>query len=270
MSSNSLLPYPLCNLRTSEKYSDLTIECDGEKFETPSHSTIKVQRFGIPTVKRMIDFLYTGEYDVIKQVKPEHDDTNAGPSSTAEALLPHVFVNAIADEYEIVELAKLTNIKIKQFLQLLWCREGFEEIVKTVYEVTGDTVLRRTMAAAICEHLDDFCKPEVLKALFPDELARHVIQAMKSKYEWLQPQLVVMQQSLVSSDSKVAEMKAAKDALQKQMKTMTASVEQGHKLLHDTTRCRQCGMLFLGILETNTANGSGYILRCKDCRTKHF
>ncbi|RAL00164.1 uncharacterized protein BO80DRAFT_476784, partial [Aspergillus ibericus CBS 121593] len=134
--------------------------------------------------------------------------------------------------------------------------------------MTGDVVLRQTMAGAISKHLDNFYQPKIPEAPFPHELTRHVIQAMKLEYEWLQPQLIVMQECLVSADTEVAEMKAGKKAMQNRLEAMTATVEQGHKLLHDTSKCRHCGMLFLDILETNTANGLSYIVCCKDCRTK--
>ena len=207
--------------------------------------------------------------EVIEQEADQNTNAVQNLPSTAETILPHVYVNAIAYEYKIAGLVRLSNTKIRRLLQIPWRSDGFVNVVKTVYEVTGDMVHRHGMASAICEHLDDFCQPNILKALFPDDPTRHAIHAMKTKYDWLQPQLVVTQECLVSADSKVAEMKAAKDALQKQMTTMTTTVEQGHKLLNDTKRCRHCSMLFLGMLEIKTSNGSGYFLRCRHCQINH-
>ncbi|RDH22963.1 hypothetical protein M747DRAFT_276298 [Aspergillus niger ATCC 13496] len=124
-------------------------------------------------------------------------------------------------------------------------------------------------AKAISEHIEDFCQEDVLKTFIQDELSRRVITAMKGRYEWIHPQLMVTQECLASADEKVAKLEAEIERLQRKVSRIEAGIEQGHNLLHNTPNCRHCGKMFLAKLECRGAMENGYVLRCAQCRTKH-
>lgn len=149
-----------------------------------------------------------------------------------------------------------------------WNPKGFAELVKEVFEKV-DTPIRQKLAKAISEHIEDFCQEDVLKTFIQDELSRRVITAMKGRYEWIHPQLMVTQECLASADEKVAKLEAEIERLQRKVSRIEAGIEQGHNLLHNTPNCRHCGKMFLAKLECRGAMENGYVLRCAQCRTKH-
>ncbi|KAF3406606.1 hypothetical protein DPV78_001583 [Talaromyces pinophilus] len=98
----------MAGLMMDPKYSDLTLECDGETFNVHKavvltqsvvlekacqgpwkegvDNVIHIKEFDAPTVRRMVEFLYTGDYDQGKPefVNPATDTDDEFPEAPAE------------------------------------------------------------------------------------------------------------------------------------------------------------------------------------------
>ncbi|EED17544.1 conserved hypothetical protein [Talaromyces stipitatus ATCC 10500] len=179
-------------------YTDLTLECDGEKF--PVHKlvlctqsevlkaaseerwkegkegVIHIEGFDSLTVRRMVEFLYTGDYGQGKpdyvHVDPhnremydwdepfsEEEENYSGDSEDVDtlhskyprtlteseemkhdfinAVEPHICVHAIADYYMIDDLKDLAKNKAKVTLEKQgWSSRGFLEVANYAFETT--------------------------------------------------------------------------------------------------------------------------------------
>src|SRR2546423_15473800 len=79
---------------------------------------------------------------------------------TAEILLGHVRVNAIADYYDIPQLKELANTKIQHIIETNWSPHGFSEVVKEVFNSTTDRALREIMSLTAVAHIEELLEFE--------------------------------------------------------------------------------------------------------------
>ncbi|KPM41905.1 hypothetical protein AK830_g4607 [Neonectria ditissima] len=210
MSSAGPLPV-LKGLLTSGDYSDLLLKVGDEEFhlhkavvcpQSPviaaafrgnykeaNTDTFKVEGFDADTVRCMIDFMYTGRYDVestlgsvspdvqrehsplaFPGLSPEHYErlstTASEPQSSAAQsanqatlrLLRHVGMNAIADFYDIEQLRELANSRIEAIFQETAQADGFSIVAETVWSSTSDKKLYNLLTTVAAEHIDQLVK----------------------------------------------------------------------------------------------------------------
>ena len=79
---------------------------------------------------------------------------------TAEILLGHVGVNAVADYYDIPQLKELVNTKIQHIIEPNWPPHRFLEVVKEVFNSTTDRELREIMSLAATAHIEELLQFE--------------------------------------------------------------------------------------------------------------
>ena len=84
-------------------------------------------------------------------------DTTTRPT-TANITLRHVHVNTIADYYDIPQLKELANIKIQYILGTSWSANGFPNVVKDVFNLTGDLALHNIITLKAAEHIEELVK----------------------------------------------------------------------------------------------------------------
>lgn len=96
----------------------------------------------------MIEFLYTGDYSYCLQ---KIQETEYGETSDQEEnLLPHVYMNAITNYYDIKALAILSKEKLQAATSSAQSPAG-RALLDTATEAlrrTGDTALHDTLAEA--------------------------------------------------------------------------------------------------------------------------
>lgn len=140
--------------------------------------------FDSGTVERMIQFMYKKDYDndgeeqgsniasieTLGQEVAQLDDANASlPSkldnsggdnkdtttrpTTANIILHHVRVNAIADYFNIPQLKELANTKIQHILGTNWSADGSPNVIKEVLSLTGDLALHDIITLTAAEHI---------------------------------------------------------------------------------------------------------------------
>ncbi|KHO00486.1 speckle-type POZ protein-like protein [Metarhizium album ARSEF 1941] len=168
----------LAQMMMSGEFSDLIFICRGQEFkvhkaivcahspvikaavqgefEESQSNAIKMDSFQPKTVKRLVQFMYTGDYDETDEYEPSAAYQNAciadgvgaeeaadmenkfelrteggciassssqelmlslPKSTTTSSLSEHIYVNSIGDYYGVDKLVSLTNTKIKQLLQ---------------------------------------------------------------------------------------------------------------------------------------------------------
>ncbi|KAL7792146.1 hypothetical protein V8C37DRAFT_380910 [Trichoderma ceciliae] len=296
-------------LMRSGQFSDLTLVCQGQdfkihklvacpqspvfaaavkgEFKEAQTGVIHIELFDSETVRRMVEFLYTGNYDNQSQeqskavtaaprgVKSQHEDSSA-PKATganppvatlvpAEDMLHHVRVNAIADYYGIQGLTLLANQKIQEAYQSKWDATAFLGLAKEALSVTGDKSLHRMMALLTAQNMRELLGSDQLSGLIGDfavEVLRyhaHMVEAAERE----QSQNVVQQQRDLEARCQAAEARASR-VIENINKLVTTMCERDH--------CRNgaCGEDFGCYIERNGEDTeSAYILRCSWCRCRH-
>ncbi|SCO82805.1 uncharacterized protein FRV6_07018 [Fusarium oxysporum] len=112
-------------------------------FEETTSKVVNVNEFDVATVQSMVTFLYTGDYELAPetekpvQVKDRDEKSEDGEvhsdqdkisvdsfassketeDKTAEKIISHLRVNAIADYYSIAKLGKLSTSMIEAILR---------------------------------------------------------------------------------------------------------------------------------------------------------
>ncbi|KAH7010239.1 hypothetical protein EDB80DRAFT_682707 [Ilyonectria destructans] len=134
------------------------------------------------TVRRMVNLLYTGQYDVkIAETSRSNtgDDATGTPPPSASSsqdclfgnlarddLLCHIRMSSISNLLDIQKLRELANSRMKQIFQDEWTPESFPEVVRYAWSSTGDASLHGMIASTAAEHI-----VELIKTLGVSELA---------------------------------------------------------------------------------------------------
>ncbi|RFU25153.1 hypothetical protein B7463_g11194, partial [Scytalidium lignicola] len=192
----------LVQLMNSGQFCDFEIVCEEEVFKVhkaivcfqspvieaalkdwkeAETNILRIDSFDTVTVKRMIEFLYTGEYQVNLEERdaqslstiqderritipqsllnrPDDDDVMAGlqpniSSKQTAVLQHHIHVNAIADYFNITKLNQLSVSKIQHILQTNWSAVAFCGVVQEALGSTSDKQLHELVASAAAEHI---------------------------------------------------------------------------------------------------------------------
>ncbi|KAF4965135.1 hypothetical protein FSARC_7002 [Fusarium sarcochroum] len=181
--SSSALP----DLVESGDYSDFTLTCEGQDFKLhqilvcpkspvmakalkgnfreATSRVLRVEQFDVATVRRMIIFIYTGDYSLEPTCKEPNTpsdppkESSVVISSTKEddiptELLCHLRMNSIGDYYDIQGLVEYANAKMQPLLQNSQT-ESLPQLVQEVSDSTGDTVLHSIVASLVASHIED-------------------------------------------------------------------------------------------------------------------
>ncbi|GFP54272.1 speckle-type POZ protein-like [Trichoderma asperellum] len=256
------------HLMTSGQFSDLKLTCRGKEFKIhklvacsqssviatalkgdfkeAQSSVINIELFDAETVRRMVEYLYTGDYDQFKEASnvvaatsaatPSPPNTvqsqgssapantapaNTAPANTAPATpalvvakgtLHHVQVNAIADYYGIQGLGLLANQKIQQAYAVKWDPKSFIASAKAAISVSGDKSLHGVMALLTAQNLKELLKSGELASLVGEFAASvlhfhaHLLDAARQE----QGQVEVQQQSDLQARCQSAEARATR------------------------------------------------------------
>ncbi|KJZ70529.1 hypothetical protein HIM_10073 [Hirsutella minnesotensis 3608] len=171
-------------------------------FEESQRNIITMHSFQPDTVKRLVQFMYTGDYDDRDPPKadPSVDEeileerTSAGATSevhgtdessteslsedvdlppqeyvSAQNLLEHICVNSIGDYYQIAGLVSLANNKISRLLQEHREDQSWVAMLPTAtgaaLQSTGDSELLDILAAATASNISSLVESSQLKSL---------------------------------------------------------------------------------------------------------
>lgn len=126
-------------------------------------------------VAKLVNYLYTCDYDDSVLDFPEHDseDNNANGSeeasnedsrerSDSQAFMPgklalHARMYVVGDQYCIDQLKLLAKIKFSAALVNCWDKEDFPEIIRFIYDntVSKDRGLRESLVPILLQHQEE-------------------------------------------------------------------------------------------------------------------
>ncbi|RDA91916.1 hypothetical protein CP533_1320 [Ophiocordyceps camponoti-saundersi (nom. inval.)] len=207
MATNSVVS-ALADLMKSEEYSDLTFACKeqtfkvhkiivcgqspvikaalSEKFEEGCTNVISMHEFDVETVKQLVQFFYTGDYDdasvgcvdvnnEVGEASSDSDQPDGGansptsmpksrPAASTESLTTHIKVNSIGDYYGVTKLISLANAKVKELIERENERDGSDaadsawvmnlpNATELATGSTGDPELLSILSAEIAKNL---------------------------------------------------------------------------------------------------------------------
>ncbi|KAH6954268.1 hypothetical protein DER45DRAFT_310167 [Fusarium avenaceum] len=286
------------------EFSDFTLVCDGHEFklhqvvvcsqslviaaalcggfEETMSKVITVNEFDISIVRYMISFLYTGEYEVEtqsedslipddKQCHDEEDNSSqhcSGPESekneTTENILTHLRVNAIADYYDVENLAQLANSKIKAILEQGHEADLFPRVIQEMSGSNRDDELCAIVASATAKCMGDLIKLQDFQDIeLEHTLVLEMLRALVTKIEEVQSQLTGSQ--LLAESYRRSAVKESES-----LNLYKERVDRSVAYLRNTIICRHCSRDF-GCTFEQRGLGSpvSHILRCRGCGCKH-
>ncbi|UKZ80326.1 hypothetical protein TrVFT333_008084 [Trichoderma virens FT-333] len=304
----------------SGQFSDLTLVCQGKEFkihkvvacpQSPVFSAavsgefkesqtgvIEIELFDSETVRRMVEFLYTGNYDC-NQPQEQNTaattdaatpttvkSTSSSSSTTTDVALPvptaatttstqdtltHVRVNAIADYYGIHRLTLLANQKIQQVYQDKWNAKAFLASTREALDNTGDKKLHSVMALLAAQHLEELMASSKMADLVGDFAAEvlryHALKFEATKQE--QHQSIQLEQA--AAQQREAAVLATTQAAEAKTARVIANIDRLVTTMCDREYCRNtaCEMEFGCHIEKLAGDEPNYVLRCSYCRCRH-
>ncbi|KAH8159992.1 hypothetical protein CIB48_g8245 [Xylaria polymorpha] len=190
-------------LLRSGEYSDFTLVCEGQKF--PIHksivcpqssviaaalksefqeaktNTIEVN-FESEVLKSMLDYMYTGHYDIKEPTQPvqllqdAQPSEPAQPDSTDKSEQPGYA--ASRRYYGVTGLAKLSAAKVQQLLSDCWSANAFCKLVQEVTVLTGDKGLREALAQTANQHILELLRKDIFsEGKVANDIAALVLKA---------------------------------------------------------------------------------------------
>jgi hypothetical protein len=185
-------------------------------------------------------------------------------NETTENILSHLRVNAIADYYNVENLAQLANSKIKAILEQGQEAELFPPLIQEMSKSNRDAELCTIVASAAAEHMKDLIKLQDFQDVeLGHTLVFGIFRALTMKINEVQSQLEASQRLAASYESIAAEESESARLFEER-------VDYSLNQLENTTKCRHCAKDFGGILEEcGPGSPVSHILRCRDCRCQH-
>ncbi|KAH0556868.1 hypothetical protein GP486_005347 [Trichoglossum hirsutum] len=247
-------------LLQSSKYSDLTIICGNREFnvhrsivcprsrffaaacdgEFLEGKTGKITLMGddMETVKRMISYLYTLDYEDEEHVDEKVTDDPSVEDEAVEAtiekprkrsrlseesrpaLFSSVRVYAIAEKYDIPALKTLAKERFSKWARNNWSHKEFPILVKEVFESTPDTDRGlRDIASQLCA--------THIKSFLQEDGVLDVIEDLGDL--WLR----VLRQVLKDKEDEMEQV------LKRKAEEMQSALEEGEKTMAEIEVCRR-------------------------------
>ncbi|KAJ8114764.1 hypothetical protein ONZ43_g4824 [Nemania bipapillata] len=209
--------------------------------------------FELSALECMLDFMYTGSYSTaaLQPGQPAQSTPNAGNeigpalSTVSDVLLYHARVNAIADYYGVVGLAKTSATKIQELLLEQWCADAFCNLVQEAWGL-ADKSLHRVLVEISEIHLYEL----ISRDIFADEGIASYLTAD------------VLKASTETSERRELEVRGLQDRikdLEHESETLKQSLDEIAAVLSKTRACckRGCKQQFGCVIQKPSQNAEG-------------
>lgn len=212
----------------------------------------------------MLEFLYTGDYGSLPQETDKNDNSStfSAGHDEDEALLQHVYVNSIADYYDIKVLADLTRSKLWDASQNTSSPMSILEAAKVALSRTGDVALHDMLAEATADDITIYLETDQLAELigrFGIEILRRVMAVERE----LRLKIMHLQTERESEEAsrKGAEARSAQ---------VIKNINDCATTLKVINECRNCRAVFNCYIEQRDRPfGPLFSLHCAHCRCRH-
>ncbi|KAI8946747.1 hypothetical protein F4801DRAFT_42108 [Xylaria longipes] len=312
--SSHLLTIKLLNIKD---YSHITLKCDGQEFKL--HRAIVCAQspvmaaalkgdfmaktgvlnvsFDIESVRRLIEFMCTGDYqvssnpalDILSSDEPDRSctiknqpgDTEIGvdtaPSdlsvgiiepleSISDRLICHGRMNSIADYYDMPTLAATSTSKAQAILVNEWSVESFHDLLQQSLDSTGDRNFIRMLGAEAVRHIYEFSESHIFdEGGVAERLAPYILPECILRMKAAKDR----ERELVSSLSFQEE---AHERESRESARLSQNVDECIQLLnrHESCRNPRCDAEFNCYIDhKGPSHEQTYILRCARCRCRH-
>ncbi|CVL06517.1 uncharacterized protein FPRN_05197 [Fusarium proliferatum] len=255
-------------------------------FEETASKLVTVNEFDVMTVRSMVMFLYTGDYDPRTdkldlplqadgtrsteeaEINDSDEDRMSEESETSEAvrdratdnILSHLRVNAIADYYGIKGLVKLSTDKLGTIFRNEQDFRIFPKVIQEMSVSNRDTGLQAIIASAAAHYIEDLTASQILRNLdIESNLAIEIIEACGKRIQKLETELSGVHELKNSYQS-------AKEREQRAHKAIHAQVRNLITELRESIGCMSCGTQFKCYIdEPAQTETNAYAIRCKSC-----
>ncbi|KAI0114527.1 hypothetical protein GGR51DRAFT_556389 [Nemania sp. FL0031] len=300
----------LLNIR---EFSDFTLVCHGREFELHkaivcSQSSVMANAlragsqeattgvlhlpFDIESVKHLIEFMYTGDYQLspdpalellsssISKDSPRTENglmsaskqatesskldssngTSEGaiPTSVADRLTCHTRMDSVASYYDIPALSALARAKVDDILVNEWSADAFCGLIQESLDSTSDQKYYQMLAAKAVDHADELA-------------GRHIFETGGVAERLAPYMLPILMESLKATETRGRELisilsleKSKLEEEDQKSANRSKALDACVQLLNANTRCRNCGIDFAclpnsGIMVNFAARGANLL-----------
>jgi hypothetical protein len=175
----------------------------------------------------------------------------------------HVRVNAIADYYDIKQLADLAKAKIKGSILESWDVQAFIDAAKEAIRETGDKEVREMMGAVAAEHVGELATMDQLVDVVGD-FALPLLKNQARVEQELRQKLLQLEADYGGEQRRreIAEVRASR---------LVESIDRCREKLSKRDACRnpRCKAEFHCYIEqSGQSSNPVYRLRCEKCGSK--
>lgn len=175
--------------------------------------------------------------------------------SMLDMLRPHILVNSIGDYYDVPGLKQQANKTISDILEHSWYASDIAATVELSVASTSDTELCTIMATAVADHMTELIDREdfTQHKLF-NQFSLGVVRELFKKLKASERKVELGEEDLQSCKWEVSQ-------LEEKVSRMERAIETHGNVLC----CRHCGISWTGYIEPGS-----YLVRCSECRTRHY
>lgn len=237
---------------------------------------IDIVEYDVATVRRMVAFLYKGDYDV-DDTAPVQDATERPPTpaeapnkspappkvedkdKTFDDLRSHIMVNSIAAHYDIKGLTELVSTKIQKLLQTVKGTRKLTKFIQLMSISKGCATLHSTIAPRLAVNIEKLADSETFVSIDLDkDLSKQLLRSCALRIKELHKQVAAHKAALIKES-------AAKQTLQITVNNFNKVI----KTLGNTSSCRNCREKFSCYIESKDASLPAFLLRCNKCLCRH-
>ncbi|KAM0355068.1 hypothetical protein ACHAPU_000921 [Fusarium lateritium] len=206
-------------------------------FQEATSKVLIVKEFDISTVRYMVSFLYTGEYQIDlsnearrnpieEQYLQDFDQSDVGPENeTVETLLAHSRINAIADYYDIENLAQLAISKFQGIIESGPDVEISPRIIQEVSTSNTNPDLQISVASFAAARIEDLCKLPAFRELeIEHSLAKKILHGCGLTKSVLKDTLQANQQQVAAYQDLLARESRKNELLEGMINRISAVV----------------------------------------------
>ncbi|RAL07949.1 BTB/POZ domain-containing protein [Aspergillus homomorphus CBS 101889] len=292
----------LARMMGSGEFTDMQFICNGQQFlvhkaivfpQSPTikavvtgpfkesqTATVNMDAFGPSTVKQLVQFFYTSNYESSMSA----DSTDGSPNMTSDdclsqslkssfeatPLMEHIRVNSIGDYYQVDGLVSLANTRLKSLLQSSetddqsWL-ESFTAATQEALSITENEELREILATTAASQLSQIVKPgEFLFSGVILGFPLKVLQSCEHRIQTLLEQVEVHQSQIAQKDLDILRKKKSPEETEDRLSQIRACLENLNMTLH--CRNMSCDAEFCCYID---ADKDRCILCCAQCKCKH-
>lgn len=185
------------------------------------------------------------------------------------SILDHVRTSAIADYYDIKNLAKLAHSKIQSAPSGVWESQELLDATKESLSATNDEVLRETMATLVAQNLKGLVAVDQLGDVVGDFSAQ-VLRKYVQMVEAIETNLRDKSMLLLHSMTNEEEARDRADRATARANRILENIDRSLETLRERNSCRNhgCSAEFNCYID-QSGHQPVFTLRCAKCRCRH-